>query len=126
MSNQSYRILIAEDFEDNRIALKLMLKLAGFEVLEAADGQQALDQVRNERPDLVLMDISLPMLDGLEATRSLRAEPEFERLPIIVVSAYDSPESHQEALDAGGTAYISKPIDFEELKQMIMTYLGTP
>ncbi len=123
MSREPYRILIAEDFEDNRVALKLMLRLAGFDALEAADGQEAIRKVRQEKPDLVLMDISLPSLDGLHATRELRADPQFERLPIIIVSAYDSQETRDEASAAGGTDYISKPLDFDELKKLIRKYL---
>jgi CheY-like chemotaxis protein len=119
MSKKTYRILLAEDFDENRIALKLMLKLAGFEVLEARDGQEALEATRSGRPDLVLMDISLPLIDGLQATRTLRAEAEFESLPIIIVSAYDNQESIDEALAAGGTDYLCKPIEFDDLKKKI-------
>jgi two-component system, cell cycle response regulator DivK len=123
MSAKPSRILIAEDLDENRIALKLMLKLAGFEPLEASDGKQALEMVRSERPDLVLMDISLPIIDGLQATRKLRADTGLEQLPIIIVSAYDSPETRDEARASGGTDYISKPIEFDQLKEMIVKYL---
>ncbi len=124
MTERKYRILIAEDFEDNRIALKLMLKMAGFEPLEAEDGQRALELARQQAPDLVLMDISLPLLDGLQATRAIRAEPGLQRLPIIIVSAYDSEETRAQARQAGGTDYISKPIEFDDLKAMIMRHLA--
>jgi two-component system, cell cycle response regulator DivK len=123
MSAKPPRILIAEDLDENRIALKLMLKLVGFEPLEACDGEQAIEMVRRERPDLVLMDISLPIIDGLQATRELRAVAELRQLPIIIVSAYDNPETRDEACAAGGTDYISKPIEFEHLKEMIEKYL---
>jgi two-component system, cell cycle response regulator DivK len=123
MSAQSPRILIAEDLDENRIALKLMLKLAGFEPLEACDGEQAIEIARRERPDLVLMDISLPIVDGLQATRKLRADAGLGQLPIIIVSAYDNPETRDEARDSGGTDYISKPIEFDQLKEMIEKYL---
>jgi len=123
MPGEPYRILVAEDFEDNRIALKLMLRFAGFEALEASDGQQAIEIARREKPDIVLMDISLPEIDGLQATRKLRADPEFSQLPIIIVSAHDSQETRDEARAAGGTDYISKPIDFDELKKLIDEYL---
>jgi two-component system, cell cycle response regulator DivK len=123
MSAKPSRILIAEDLDENRIALKLMLKLAGFEPLEASDGEQALEMVRKEKPDLVLMDISLPLLDGLQATRKLRADTGLEQLPIIIVSAYDNPETRDEARASGGTDYISKPIEFDQLKEMIVKYL---
>ncbi|MFN0087757.1 MAG: response regulator [Blastocatellia bacterium] len=124
MTDRKYRILIAEDFEDNRIALKLMLKMAGFDPLEAEDGQRAVDLVRQHAPDLVLMDISLPILDGLQATRAIRAEPSFQRLPIIIVSAYDNEETRAQARQAGGTDYISKPVEFDNLKSMILRHLA--
>src|SRR5262245_25980947 len=119
MTSKKHRILIAEDFEDNRIALKLMLKLAGFEVLEAVDGQQAIEVTEHEKPDLVLMDISLPGIDGLEATQAIRSNAEFQQLPIIIVSAHDTEQTKDEARDAGGTGYLTKPIEFEELKRVI-------
>jgi two-component system, cell cycle response regulator DivK len=124
MTDKQPCILIAEDFEDNRIALKLMLKLAGFNVLEAEDGPQAVDVVRREKPDLVLMDISLPVLDGLQATRALRAEAEFAQLPIIIVSAYDDQINRDQAQAAGGTAYLSKPIEFDQLRTLIAQHLA--
>ena len=124
MTERTPRILIAEDFDDNRIALKLMLKLAGFEPLEAEDGQRAVDMVRLERPDLVLMDLSLPILDGLDATRAIRADAASRGLPIIIVSAYDSEDTRAQARQAGGTDYISKPIEFDTLKAMILRHLA--
>lgn len=124
MTDRKYRILIAEDFEDNRIALKLMLKMAGFDPLEAEDGQRAVELVRQQAPDLVLMDISLPILDGLQATRAIRAEAAFQHLPIIIVSAYDTEETRAQARQAGGTDYISKPIEFDNLKSIILRHLA--
>ncbi len=113
------RILIAEDFEDNRIALKLMLNLAGYEAIEAEDGQQAVHRTVEDKPDLILMDISLPTIDGLQATRAIRAHAEFSKLPIVIVSAHDTEESRNEAQSSGGTDYLTKPIEFEELKNLI-------
>lgn len=124
MSERKHRILIAEDFDDNRTALKLMLNLAGFDALEAVDGRQAVEAVWRDRPDLVLMDITLPVIDGLQATREIRGYAEFQHLPIIIVSAHDNEEMRQQAVAAGGTAYISKPIEFEELKKMIADCLN--
>ena len=123
MTSKKHRILIAEDFEDNRIALILMLKLAGYEPLEAIDGQQAIDVIEREKPDLVLMDISLPTIDGLQATRTIRSNAEFQKLPIIIVSAHDNEQTRNEAEEAGGTNYITKPIEFEELKKVIVEHL---
>ncbi len=124
MTPKKNRILIAEDFEDNRIALKLMLKLAGYDPLEAEDGEQAIEITEREHPDLVLMDISLPAMDGLQATRAIRTNPEFQHLPIIIVSAHDNEEAREEAQASGGTGYITKPIEFEDLKRVIEAHLA--
>jgi CheY-like chemotaxis protein len=118
------RILIAEDFEDNRIALKLMLNLAGYEAIEAVDGQEAVHRTIDDKPDLILMDISLPIIDGLQATRAIRVHAEFSQLPIVIVSAHDSEETRNEARDAGGTGYLTKPIEFEDLKNLIERLLA--
>jgi len=119
MTDKKTRILIAEDFEDNRIALKLILNHTGFDVIEAENGQQAIEAVRREEPDLVLMDITLPVIDGLQATREIRSDEKFGQLPIIVVSAHDNEEIRREAAEAGGSEYISKPIEIGELKKLI-------
>lgn len=119
MTEKKPRILIAEDFEENRIALSLILRHAGYDVVEAEDGRQAVESVRREKPDLVLMDVTLPVLDGLQATREIRNDEEFARLPIIIISAHDSEEIRRQAAEAGGTAYISKPVEIEELKKLI-------
>lgn len=119
MTEKKPCILIAEDFEENRIALKLILQHSGFDVIEAEDGRQAVETVRREKPDLVLMDVTLPALDGLQATREIRSDDEFKQLPIIIISAHDSEEIRRQAAEAGGTAYISKPVEIEELKKLI-------
>ncbi|MCG3159524.1 MAG: Polar-differentiation response regulator DivK [Acidobacteria bacterium] len=119
MTEKKPCILIAEDFEENRIALKLILTHTGFDVVEAEDGRQAVETVRREKPDLVLMDVTLPALDGLQATREIRSDEEFKQLPIIIISAHDSDEIRRQADEAGGTAYISKPVEIEELKKLI-------
>jgi CheY-like chemotaxis protein len=113
------RILIAEDFEENRVALKLILKHTGFDVIESQDGQQAIEAVRREEPDLVLMDITLPVIDGLQATREIRNDEKFKWLPIIIISAHDDDEVRRQADEAGASGYISKPVEIEELKKLI-------
>lgn len=112
-------ILIAEDFEENRTALTLILKYAGFDVIEVENGRQAVEAVRQEEPDLVLMDVTLPVIDGLQATREIRSDEKFERLPIIILSAHDSDEIRREAAEAGGSEYLSKPFEIAELKKLI-------
>ncbi len=124
MNERKPRILIAEDFEENRIPLKMMLQLAGFDVLEAEDGRQAIDTVRHEAVDLVLMDITLPGIDGLQATREIRQDPKYQRLPIVIISAHDNQEVHEQARQCGAAAFVSKPIEFEQLKNLIVDCLN--
>ncbi len=124
MPEKPFRILIAEDFDDNRIALKLMLKLSGYEVIEARDGREALTATREKRPHAIITDINLPEMDGLSVTRELRRESDFSRTPIIIVSAHDGSEIRASAREAGGTAYISKPIEFDELKRLLDSLLS--
>jgi CheY-like chemotaxis protein len=116
-------ILIAEDFEENRTALTLILKYAGFDVIEVEDGRQAVEAVRQEEPDLVLMDVTLPVIDGLQATREIRSDEKFERLPIIILSAHDNDEIRRQAAEAGGSEYLSKPFEIAELKKLIEGWL---
>jgi sigma-B regulation protein RsbU (phosphoserine phosphatase) len=124
MSNLRPRILIAEDSPEYGEPLKLMLKLAGFECLEAADGRAAVELARRERPALILMDLSLPDVDGLAATRAIRALPQLQALPIIIISGYDDAESRAAALAAGANAYCSKRADFDFLKAIIEKHLA--
>jgi DNA-binding response OmpR family regulator len=123
MAGSEARILIAEDVEENRHALKLLLKLVGYDSLEAADGRAAVDVALREQPALVLTDLSLPELDGLDAVRELRAAG--AKMPIIMVSAYDDPETRTRAHVAGANDYVAKPLDFDLLKKRIATLLGT-
>lgn len=123
MTDKLRRILIVEDDDDARTALKLMLKLSGYDVLEALDGREAVESVMRNRPDLVLMDLSLPCVDGLQATREIRQQPEFQTLPIIFITGYDSKETMDSIHATGGTNCINKPIEFDDLKKMIETYL---
>lgn len=122
MAAAKQRILIAEDIEENRHALKLLLKLAGYDSLEAADGREAVAVALREQPALVLMDLSLPELDGLDAVRELRAAN--AKMPIIIVSAYDDPETRARAHVAGANDYVTKPLDFDQLKQRMATLLA--
>lgn len=122
MADAEVRILIAEDVEENRHALKLLLKLSGYTSLEATDGREAVAVALREQPALVLMDLSLPELDGLDAVRELRAAG--ARMPIIMVSAYDDPATRARAHVAGANDYVAKPLDFDLLKKRIAALLG--
>jgi CheY-like chemotaxis protein len=93
--------------------------MSGYDVLEATNGEEAVRIAREQRPDLILMDLSLPIIDGLAATRLIRKLPHLAKTPIIAVSAHDTDDFLIEALGAGCNNYITKPIDFNELEQLI-------
>ena len=117
-------VLVVEDFEDNRFMMRRLLEMAGYEVLEATDGEQAMSLAAERRPALILMDLSLPRVDGLAATRLIRQHPEMGQVPIVAVSAHDSADFHAEALAAGCNDYIPKPIDFDQLDALLLRVLG--
>jgi two-component system cell cycle response regulator DivK len=117
------RILVVEDQEDNRQILRDLLDSAGFEMIEAADGEQALVKVTEHRPDLILMDIQLPLLDGYEATRRIKANPELNAIPIIVVTSYALSGDEGKARAAGCDAYVTKPYSPRQLLAKIREYL---
>jgi CheY-like chemotaxis protein len=112
-------ILLVEDSEDNRSMMRRLLELDGYRVLEAVNGEQAIKRAREDRPDLILMDLSLPRVDGLAATRRIRQLTDLRRVPIVVVSAHDTAEFHREALAAGCDEYVTKPIDFGQLEDVL-------
>lgn len=109
------RILLVEDNEMNRDMLRRRLERRGHEVLVAVDGAEGVAMVERERPDLVLMDISLPVLDGLEATRRLRAGEATRTVPVIALTAHAMEGDRQRALDAGCDDYDTKPVDLPRL-----------
>ena len=112
-------VLVVEDFEDNRFMMRRLLEMSGYRVVEAVNGRQAVEKAQEERPDIILMDLSLPMLDGLAATRQIRAYDGLGKIPIVAVSAHDSADFHAEALAAGCNEYVTKPIDFDQLVQLL-------
>jgi CheY-like chemotaxis protein len=113
------RVLLVEDSEDNRMMMKRLLEMGGYEVIEAVNGKQAVNTAQARRPDLILMDLSLPMMDGLAATRRIRGLPALRDVPIVVVSAHDSADFHAEALASGCNEYVTKPIDFGQLELLL-------
>jgi len=110
---------VVEDFEDSRYMLRQLLELAGYRVVEATDGEEAIELAVTRRPELILMDLSLPKLDGLSATRRIRQQQGLSHVPIVAVSAHDSPGTRTEALAAGCNEYVTKPIDFDQLSLLL-------
>jgi two-component system cell cycle response regulator DivK len=119
----SKRILVVEDQEDNRRILRDLLTSVGYEVIEAVTGEEGVSSAKSHRPDLILMDLQLPVLDGYEATRRIKADPALSHIPIIAVSSYALNGDDVKALEAGCDAYISKPFSPRELLAKIREYL---
>lgn len=118
------RILLVEDNEMNRDMLSRRLERKGYAVVCALDGQQGLDQARAEAPDLILMDMSLPVIDGWEATRRVKSERTTRAIPVIALTAHAMAGDREKALDAGCDDYDTKPIDFSRLLEKISVLLA--
>ena len=120
------RILYVEDNDDNIYMLKMRLELTDeFEVLVAEDGERGCAMAELERPDLILMDLELPVIDGWEATRRLKSKPETRHVPIIGLSAHALAGERQEALAAGCDDFDTKPVEFDRLLEKMRGLLGT-
>jgi two-component system cell cycle response regulator DivK len=116
------RILSIEDQADNRRIIRDLLTSTGYEVLEAVKGDEGVSLAEREKPDLILMDIQLPGLDGYEATRRIKANPALAHIPIIVVTSYALSGDEDKARSAGCDAYIAKPFDALQLLSMVRRY----
>ena len=119
------RILVVEDQEDNMQILRDLLSNAGYEMIEAQDGEAGVRIAVSERPDLILMDIQLPLLDGYEATRRIRADPALRATPIIVITSYALSGDEDKARAAGCDGYVSKPYSPRLLLAKIREHLPT-
>ena len=117
--DKTLTVLLVEDTEDNRFMMRRLLEMTGYRVVEAMNGEEAVKLAERETPQLILMDLSLPVIDGLAATRLIRKLPQLESTPIIAVSAHDTSDFQSEAIKAGCNSYITKPIDFAELERLI-------
>ena len=118
------RILLVEDNEFNRKIVRNLLAKQPYELLEAYDGEAGVAVARRDRPDVIVMDVQLPKLSGLDATRALRAEPETANIPIIVVTSFALSGDQKKAMDAGATAYLAKPYSPRQLLDTIRKMAG--
>ena len=113
-------VLIAEDSHDTRIMLKRTFELKGYRVIEAADGNEAVEAVRQSRPSLILVDLNMPVVDGLETVREIRRlEGPGEQVPIVAITAFDVYGMKEAALEIGCNTYLSKPLDMDELDRTL-------
>ena len=117
------RILVVEDHEDNRRILRDLLSSRGYDLVEAEDGEQALAMAEDWRPALILMDVQIPLLDGYEVTRRLKANPVLRAIPVVVVTSYALSGDESKARAAGCNAYVSKPYSARKLLAKIQEYV---
>ncbi len=124
---ENKKILIVEDNETNRKLFKTILQIEKYEVFEAEEAGRGLELAREERPDLILMDIQLPGMDGLTATRQLKEDDNLKEIPVLALTAFAMAGDAQKTIDAGCDGYISKPINVESFLEQIRPYLeGAP
>ena len=116
-------VLVVEDHEDTRVLLRTMLEMRGYRVAEAEDGEEGVRLARRLRPHVVIMDATLPRLDGLAATRRIRSDSTLARVPIVFLSGHALPDFRAAALDAGGTDFLVKPVVLEHLASVLERHL---
>ena len=117
------KLLIVEDNQDNRELAIKVLKNKGYEIIEAVDGEEAIEKAISEKPDLILLDISLPKLDGYEVAKRLKSMEEFQEIPIVAFTAHAMKGDREKVIAGGFEGYISKPINVREFPDQIRAYL---
>jgi CheY-like chemotaxis protein len=115
-------VLVVEDYEDVRTMMKIMVQMYGYNVVEARDGIEAVEKVKEHCPDLILMDIAMPLMDGLSAARIIHTFEHCKKIPVIAVTAYRN--MRDEAFDAGCVDVIEKPVEFPVLKEVLAAHLA--
>lgn len=119
----SKRVLLVEDFEDSRTGLRKLLEIEGYEVIEAADGEQAIEAALSSKPDIILMDLSLPVMDGFIATMKIKEDVTMSGVPIIALSARDVDEVQRMVTSAGCIDFVTKPVELSVLLAQMDKYL---
>lgn len=123
-SDNSYRvILVADDAEDNREILSIFLSILGYVVVEACNGLEAVKVATRERPNLIIMDLSMPVIDGFNALRILRELPETSTVPVVACTAHDTATHKVQAMSVGFNEFLTKPIDFQQLNCVLDRFL---
>lgn len=118
------KILLVEDNEENRDALSRRLTRRGFEIVMATDGQQGVEMASAEKPDLILMDMNMPIKDGWTATREIKNSPETQKIPVIALTAHAMSGDRDKVIEAGCDDYHTKPVEFARLLEQIQTILA--
>jgi two-component system, cell cycle response regulator DivK len=118
-----FRILVVEDNRDNMTFIADVLSALGYDVIQAINGEDGLEATQREKPDLILMDLSLPVMDGWTATKEIKSNPELSNIPVIALTAHTMMKERQRAMDAGCDDYITKPIELAELRSKLEKHL---
>ena len=118
-NSKDLKLLLVEDFEDTRLFMRLELEEQGFIVFEAENGQVAVETAIREQPDVILMDLTLPLMDGFQATKLIRENDALKNVPVIAVTAHQEDDFRSDAKASGFDAYVTKPIDVNWLKELI-------
>ena len=126
MTDTRKTVLLVEDNEDNLVVYRTILEHVGYRVVEARDGEEGVLRARQEHPDLILMDISIPKIDGWEATQRLKSDSDTESIPIIALTAHALEEDRQKALKAGCDGYLAKPVEPRRVVQEVERFVGPP
>ena len=126
MTDAKKTILLVEDNEDNLVVYRTILEHVGYRVIEARDGEEGVSRAREHLPDLILMDISIPKIDGWEATQRLKSEDATRGIPIIALTAHALEEDRQKAVQAGCDGYLAKPVEPRRVVQEVERFVGPP
>ena len=120
------RILYVEDNPNNMLLIRRILQAEGHEMIEAVDGESGWNEAVNKQPDLIFMDLLMPVINGFELTRRIKATPELSHIPIVVLTAYGSLEMEQKAREVGCDGFLHKPADIRQIQSVIRQFLGVP
>jgi two-component system, cell cycle response regulator DivK len=126
MSDKRKTVLLVEDNEDNLVVYRTILEHVGFTVIEARDGEEGVNRARAQRPDIILMDISIPKMDGWEATERLKADGATASIPIIALTAHALEEDRLKAMQFGCDGYLAKPVEPRRVVQEVEKFIGPP
>jgi CheY-like chemotaxis protein len=126
MTEASKTVLLVEDNEDNLVVYRTILEHVGYEVIEARDGEEGVDRARSDRPAVILMDISIPKMDGWEATRRLKNDDATAEIPIIALTAHALEEDREKAMSAGCDGYLAKPVEPRRVVDEVEKFIGPP
>lgn len=119
-------VLLVEDNEDNLLVYRTILEHVGYRVLEARDGEEGIDSARTEIPDMILMDISIPKIDGWEVTRRLKDDEETSQIPVVALTAHALEEDRERAISAGCDGYLAKPVEPRRVVEEVERFIGPP